>query len=81
MISLEAQIAQLQSTLDALVLARQERNASILAHKRALSVVRRIPPELVSKIFLQCAPESHTHPRYRILLLSFLLISALAGGK
>lgn len=52
--SLETQITQLQTTLNLLILEREDRRARIRAKQGVLSAIRRIPPEIVAQIFIRC---------------------------
>lgn len=59
---LNAQMVQLQASLQALAIQRSQRCARIRSYKAAISGVRRLPPEIVAEIFLRCCPESPILP-------------------
>ncbi|KAJ6507814.1 hypothetical protein C8R47DRAFT_942431, partial [Mycena vitilis] len=52
---LDKEIAQLQRALDEILCRRAELKSFVKNHRSSVSVVRRLPSETLSEIFLHCA--------------------------
>ncbi|KAK6977581.1 hypothetical protein R3P38DRAFT_2810119 [Favolaschia claudopus] len=54
--SIEAEIADLQKAIDKLEEKRRDLNVYVDGHKALISPVRRMPPDVLSEIFIACLP-------------------------
>ncbi|KAF7290380.1 F-box domain-containing protein [Mycena chlorophos] len=55
---LDAKIADLQRSIDALIVERDAVASFVESHQQLLSPIRRVPPELLQEIFIACLPST-----------------------
>ncbi|KAK7441045.1 hypothetical protein VKT23_016829 [Stygiomarasmius scandens] len=60
---IDQDLARLRSVIDSLLVRRAKLASFVDAHRRIISPIRRIPPEVLTQIFLYCLPIRHPPTR------------------
>jgi hypothetical protein len=77
---LDAKIALIEATIDALHAQREEIQEHVDAHRALLSPIRRLPEDIMEEIFLRCLPENRYPAITRVeasVIATFLFKSML----